>query len=171
MINRWKSKKSKIIIILVVVLIIMSGVGILMNFKLRDLLQRYTENQVTEQARALAQHSSEQFRLEMNSLESVAKNISSDAEMDSKILDTVIGDKENVSMGILRLDGTALVGETLNFADFSGVKKAFHGHSAVCYKEGQGVLFTTPVLDGENVIYVLYKLYDESILLSKFGLS
>lgn len=171
MINRWKSKKSKIIIILVVVLIIMSGVGILMNFKLRDLLQRYTENQVTEQARALAQLSSEQFRLEMNSLESVAKNISSDAEMDSKILDTVIGDKENVSMGILRLDGTALVGETLNFADFSGVKKAFHGHSAVCYKEGQGVLFTTPVLDGENVIYVLYKLYDESILLSKFGLS
>ena len=121
MINRWKSKKSKIIIILVVVLIIMSGVGILMNFKLRDLLQRYTENQVTEQARALAQLSSEQFRLEMNSLESVAKNISSDAEMDSKILDTVIGDKENVSMGILRLDGTALVGETLNFADFSGV--------------------------------------------------
>ena len=34
-----------------------------------------------------------------------------------------------------------------------------------------GILFTTPVYDEENVIYTLYKLYDESGLLEKFGVS
>ena len=32
-------------------------------------------------------------------------------------------------------------------------------------------MFTSPVFDEENVEFVLYKLYDESVLLSKFGIS
>lgn len=171
MINKWINGKRRIIVVLIIVVMIMSGVGVLMNFRLKGLLQSYTEKQVAEQARTLATLSSEQFELEIHNLESISKNISEDAEMDARILDIVIGDKENVAMGILCLDGTALVGKSLNFTDFPGIQKAFRGHSAVCYKEGQGVLFTTPVYDEENVKYVLYKLYDDSILLSKFGLT
>lgn len=171
MISKWKSGKHRIIAILIVVVLIMSGVGVLMNFRLKSLLQSYTETQVTEQARTLAAFSCEQFELEIQELENIAQKFSTAAEVDTAILDMVIGDDENVTMGILCLDGTALEGKSLNFADFPGIQKAFRGHSAVCYKEGQGVLFTTPIYDEENVEYVLYKLYDDSVLLSKFGIT
>lgn len=171
MVNKWLGEKRRIIIVLVIVILIMAGVGVLMNFRLKSLMQSYTEKQVKEQARTLAALSSEQFELEIHNLESTAKNIVADAQMDEKILEIVIGDKRNVTMGILCLDGTALVGSALSFKDFPGIQESFRGHSAVCYKEGQGVLFTTPIYDEENVKYVLYKLYDDSVLCDKFGIT
>ncbi|MDD6811543.1 MAG: response regulator [Lachnospiraceae bacterium] len=171
MINKWINGKYRIIIVLITVIIIMGSVGALMNFRLKSFIQNYVEKQVTEQARTLAALSSEQFDLEIHNLESIAKNISSDATTDAAILDMVIGDKENVTMGLLCLDGTALVGPALNFSDFPGIQNAFRGNSSVCYKEGQGILFTTPIFDGENVRYTLYKLYDDSALLKEFGIT
>ena len=171
MVNKDINRKGRVIIFLVIVVIIMGGVGILMNFRLKSMLQSYVERQVTEQARVLAALSAEQFELEIHNLESVAGNISADVDADAEILGLVIGDKVNVKMGILCLDGTALVGEPLNFSDFPGIQKAFRGNSSVCYKEGQGVLFTTPIYEDENVKYTLYKLYEDSALLDKFGMT
>lgn len=171
MINKRINAKRRIIIVLMIAIFIMGGVGVLMNFRLKSLLQSYTEKQVAEIARTLAALSYEKFELEILNLESTAENISADTETVAAILDIVIGNNENVTMGILCLDGTALAGKPLNFADFTGIQKAFRGNSSVCYKEGEGILFTTPIYDEENVQYVLYKLYDESILLSKFGIS
>ena len=168
--SKWNNGKRRITGVLIIATLIMIGVGVLMNFRLNRLLQTYTEKQITEQARTLAALSAEQFELEMHNLENIAQSIKSDAKEMETVLNICIGNHENAAMGILCLDGTAFVGKTLNFTDFPGIQKAFRGHSAVCYKSGQGVLFTTPVYDEENVEYVLYKLYDESILLSKFGI-
>ena len=168
--SKWNNGKRRITVVLIIATLIMIGVGVLMNFRLNRLLQTYTEKQITEQARTLAALSAEQFELEMHNLENIAQSIKSDAKEMETVLTISIGNHENAAMGILCLDGTAFVGKTLNFTDFPGIQKAFRGHSAVCYKSGQGVLFTTPVYDEENVEYVLYKLYDESILLSKFGI-
>ena len=169
--NKWRNGKHRIIVVLIIVTLIMIGVGLLMRFRLKSLLQVYTEKQVTEQARTLASLSLEQFDLEIRNLENIAKSVKVDMKQTEAFFDICIGADENVTMGILGLDGTAFIGKTLNFADFPGIQKAFRGHSAVCYKEGQGILFTAPVYDEENVEYVLYKLYDESVLISKFGIS
>ena len=171
MINEWINKRRRIIVVLIFAIIIMTIVGVLMNFRLKKLLQSYMEKQVTEQARILAELSAEQFELEIRNLENIARNMTVDTESATTILDLIVDDNENMTMGILRLDGSALAGYSLNFTDFPGIQKAFRGHSAVCYKNGRGILFTTPIFDGENVKYVLYKLYDDSILLSKFGVS
>ena len=168
--SKWNNGKRRITVVLIIATLIMIGVGVLMNFRLNRLLQTYTEKQITEQAKTLAALSAEQFELEMHNLENIAQSIKSDAKEMEAVLNICIGNHENAAMGILCLDGTAFVGKTLNFTDFPGIQKAFRGHTAVCYKSGQGVLFTTPVYDEENVEYVLYKLYDESILLSKFGI-
>lgn len=168
--SKWNNGKRRITVLLIITTLIMIGVGVLMNFRLNRLLHTYTEKQITEQARTLAALSAEQFELEMHNLENIAQSIKSDAKEMEAVLNICIGNHENAAMGILCLDGTAFVGKTLNFTDFPGIQKAFRGRTAVCYKSGQGVLFTTPVYDEENVEYVLYKLYDESILLSKFGI-
>lgn len=169
--SKGLSRKGRVTIFLAVVIVIMSVVGILMNFRLRSLLQSYVEKQVSQQAKTLAMLSAEQFELEIHNLESIAGNITSDVNKDSVIINSVIRDSENVTMGILCLDGTAIVGNPLEFSDFSGIQNAFRGNSSVCYKEGKGILFTTPIYDGENVRYTLYKLYDESILVDNFGLT
>ena len=170
MIKKLKEKK-RVIAFLSAVVVILIGVGLLMNLRLRSLLKGYVEQQVTEQARTLAMLSAEQFELEIYELENMAAKIPANVEKDDAVLDIVLNDSESITMGLLCLNGTALRGSTLNFADFSGIQDAFHGNSSVCYKEGQGLLFTTPVYDEENVIYTLYKLYDESALLEKFGVS
>ena len=169
--NDKQSGKKRIIAFLLVFIMIMVGVGLLMNIRLRSLFMGYVEQQVTEQARTLAELSAEQFELEIYELENAAAKIPADVKADDMILDIVINDSENITMGLLCLDGTALIGNTLNFTDFPGIQNAFRGNSSVCYKEGQGILFTTPVYDGENVIYTLYKLFDESVLLENFGIS
>lgn len=171
MINKRLNGKYRVIAVLSIVIIIMVGVGVLMNYRLESLLKSHVEKQVTEQARVLAELSAEQFELELHNLESISKNISTDVNADALILDIVNGDNENQTMGILCLDGTALLGKSLNFTDFPGIQDAFRGNSSVCYKEGQGILFTTPVYDEENVRYTLYKLYDDSILFNKFGIT
>lgn len=169
--NNWINGKRRIIAVLFIVTMILVGVGVLMSLRLNSLLQNYTEKQVTEQARTLADLSAEKFELEIQNLESIAGSVKKNKSTIASFIDICVGADEDVSMGILCLDGTAYLGNTLNFADFSGIQKAFRGHSAVCYKEGQGVLFTAPVYDDENVEYVLYKLYDESVLLSQFGIT
>lgn len=169
--NERMNGKTRVIAFLTVVIVIMIGVGVLMNVRLHSLLQGYAEKQVTEQARSLAALSAEQFELEIYALENAAAKVPADVEADDEILELVISGSENVSMGLLCLDGTALVGDTLSFSDFPGIQNAFRGNSSVCYKEGQGILFTTPVYDEENVKYTLYKLFDESVLLDKFGIS
>ncbi len=169
--NSWIKGKRRIIIVLLIVTLILVGVGILMSLRLKSLLQIYTENQVAEQARTLGSLSAEQFELEIQNLESIAGSVKSNLEEIDSFLEISTGNDENVSIGLLRLDGSAFLGKTLNYTDFPGIQKAFRGNSAVCYKEGKGILFTTPVYDEENVEYVLYKLYDESVLLEKFGIT
>lgn len=171
MINKWVSKRRRILVVLVIAIIVMGFVGVLMNIRLKSLLRTYMERQVTEQARTLADLSSEQFELEIHNLENIARNIMEDENEAESILNLVADDNENISMGILRLDGTTLVGNSLSFSDFNGIQKSFRGHSAVSYKKGLGALFTTPIYDGENVKYVLYKLYGDSVLGDKFGVS
>lgn len=169
--NKQSNGRSRVVGFLTIVTIIMIGVGVLMNLKLRTLLREYVEQQIVEQARTFAELSAEQFELEIYALENAAARIPADVEPDDEILGLVINNSDNITMGLLCLDGTALSGNSLNFSDFPGIQNAFRGNSSVCYKEGQGILFTTPVYDGENVKYTLYKLFDESVLLDKFGIS
>ena len=171
MIDKWMNGKRRIIFVLIVVTMIMVGVGMLMRIRLQGLMRDYTEHQVTEQARTLAELSANQFELQIRNLENIAGRMQHDTKQMETVLEISSIDDENISMGILRLDGSALLGKTLNFTDFPGIQKAFRGHSAVCYKAGEGILFTTPIYDEENVEFVLYKLYDEQILLREFGVS
>lgn len=163
-----KKRNHRITISIILFIVTMVIVGILMKFKMEALLISYMERQVTEQVRTMALLSSEQFELEIHNLESIATEISVD-KIDESVLETVLGNKENVSVGILTLNGNSIMGKPLDFRDFKGIQDSFRGNSAVCYKEGEGVLFSTPIYSGKNVKYVLYKLYDESILPEKFG--
>lgn len=155
--------KIRIIAILVIFIIILGVVGTMMYLKLKLLLEDYMETQVTEQARILAENVEEKLQRELANMEYVSGILQRTDTMAEDVEDTA-----ECLVGVLKLDGEALMGERLDFADFSGIQNSFRGNSAISYQEGKGVLFTTPVYRDENVKYVLYHLYSEEQVRKRF---
>lgn len=167
----WIKRNRKIIFGIIIFIVIISIVGILMYNKMRTLLNYYVEQQTAQQAELLAQMTEKQFAAELRQLTWTADYIQDHEAQRQDIVNTFVNNKEKVSVGLLEMDGNAVCGESLDFLMFDGIRQSFRGEDAVSYSKEKGLLFTVPVYRGRNVRYVLYKLYDVSLLYDKFGLS
>lgn len=179
--SRLGRGKSKIYIGMAMFMLVLGLVGGLMQFKMRGLLNDYTEKQVGLQAGILAKQANQKFQAEFEQLDLMAQYIREEGTDSSgkwlqkiKKADAakVAGFELNpmASIGLLELDGNAVCGENLDFTEFSGIREAFRGKKAVCSGAGQDLLFTVPVYSNQNVKYVLYKKYDSSLLVEEFGI-
>lgn len=179
--SRLGRGKSNIYMGMAVFMLVLGLVGVLMQFKMRGLLNDYTEKQVGLQAGILAKQANQKFQAEFEQLDLMAQYICEEGTDSSgkwlqkiKKADAakVAGFELNpmVSIGLLELDGNAVCGENLDFTEFSGIREAFRGKKAVCSGAGQELLFTVPVYSNQNVKYVLYKKYDSSLLVEEFGI-
>lgn len=166
--NKWLINK-RIFAGIAIFVAVMIGIGLLMQAKMQQLLEGYMETQVARQAETLAELSARDFALELEQLEELTVYMQTTVDWNS-LLDAATGGQKGVSMGILALNGEAVCGEKLNFADYSGIQESFRGNNAVCYKEDTGMLFTVPVFNGNNIKYVLYRFYSQDILVDEFGI-
>ncbi len=168
--NIRKRIKYRIVIELIIFIGVLVLVGLMMQNKMKTCLNHYIENQVVRQAEVLAQLSGERMELKLEELENVAEDI----QLGLRNINNLSGSSESndsgISMGILDLNGNPVSGEALDFEKFSEINEAFHGNNAVCYCKNEGLLLTTPVYNGNDAEYVLYKLYDKSILVDEFGI-
>lgn len=180
--SRLGRGKSKIIIGMALFLLVLGLVGILMQFKMRELLNDYTQKQVGLQAGLLAEQAQQRFQAEFERLDFMAEYIRQEGtdSSGSWIRDLKEADaaeilkvevKPMVSFGLLELDGHAVYGGKLDFAEFSGIIESFRGKKAVCSGAEQELLFSVPVYSNQNVKYVLYKKYERSLLVEEFGIS
>ncbi len=167
----WIKRNKKILFGSLIFIVISGVVGILMYNKMRTLLHYYVEQQTAQQARLLAQTTEKQFEAELKQLIWTANYIRDNEAERQDIVNTFVNLEDHVSVGLLEMNGNAVCGETLDFLEFDGIRQSFRGEDAVSYSKERGLLFTVPVYHGRNVRYVLYKLYDTSILYDKFGLS
>ncbi len=168
--NLLNNRRARVVLGIGVFVTVLLVVGVLMQVKLRQLLNDYMENQVANQAGAMAQLAEEQFQMELKQMEWAADYLQNHLDAPEKIVESLTTEKETISVGLLEMDGNAVCGEALNFKDFDGIQKSFRGESGVSYCRGKGLLFTLPVYRDKNVRYVLYKLYDESVLYDCFGM-
>lgn len=168
--KEWVKRNRKIIAGIFIFIVIFSVVGILMQNKMKMLLNYYVEQQAVRQAQLLAQMTENQFESELQQLNWTAEYVKDHEAEKQDIVSTFAGNEEKISVGLLETDGSAVCGEALDFLAFDGIRQSFRGKNAVSYNEDQGLLFTVPVYRGRNVRYVLYKLYDISCLYNKFGL-
>ncbi len=168
--NRLVKIKKRIVLWVTLLILVLGIVGILMQNRMRKLLNDYIENQVTRQAGVLADLCEEEFLLRLKEMENIASYIEKYEEIEQIVSYMELSpDKE--STGILQLDGSAVFGEPINFSKFSGIQKSFRGQSAVSYQENLGLLLTVPVYRNENIKYVYYKFYEEALLAEEFGLT
>jgi len=157
-------------------LLIILAVGFLMSQRMREIMDGYVCDMVTEEANTLADLENEKFDSEYRQLlsiasylEEIAANRDQVEEMVPHFLGNEAGWKEG-ERGLLSLDGSAVYGEALSFSDYTGIKESFHGHQAISYCQGKGMVFSVPVLRGPNVRYVLYCKYTEKEIKKRFAL-
>lgn len=180
--NKLSSGKSKIYMGMVMFLLVLGLVGILMQFKMRELLNDYTQRQVSMQAGILASQAEQKFQAEFGQLDFIAEYVreqhmgssgSQSRELEAEDIEYAVKYllKPQVSFGLLELDGNAVYGEALDFTQFSGIAESFRGKKVVCSSDRQELLFTVPVYSDKNVKYVLYKKYEKDLLTEEFGVA
>lgn len=164
--NNKMGKNSRIAISAFLFTLVVAFVGILMHFKLTELLVNYMENQVAQQAESYAGVYSAKLTMEFRRMQNMTEYIEweeLDEEEMQRMEDIFSDSVEGVQYGVLGVGGTVIYGEMLDFSEFPGIQDSFRGNSAVCYSKEKGMLLTTPVFNGKNIKYVLYELFDKEL--------
>ncbi|MBR3835142.1 MAG: response regulator [Lachnospiraceae bacterium] len=167
--NRKKFVNLRTVLSMVALLGVMIVVGSLLGMKLNQILIEHMEKQVTEQSKLLSEQIEQVIEIQFVQLGNIASAVEKNENNPEAVLQTVMQEREGVSVGVLKLDGSVLVGKPLDITKYDGVKSSFRGEEAVSYVAGEGMTFSVPVYRGENIKYVLYKKYDEEILADTFG--
>ena len=171
--QKFRRNKTRIFVSMLVFLVVLIIVGLFMQMRMRQLLYSYMEKQVTVQAEEMSGFVKERFDKEIVSMERVSDKLHQAGSEREKLVRENSGylfpeGSVGMTSGMLALDGTALYGDTLDFAEFTGIQHAFRGNSSVCFSKEKGLLFTVPVYNENNVKYVLYRLYSTKILAEEF---
>ena len=166
--NKLSSRMLAGLIIFIAVMLLVGG--LLFN-RLNFLLQKHMEKQVAGQATLIAKEAEIQLNTELEEL----KNISNEIEIMNNytaILDAYSSTKNSVpfTYGLLALDGSAKYGAYISGREFTGIRDSFRGNAAVSYSKDNGLLFSYPVCNNDNVKYVLYKKYQHEYVSARFTL-
>lgn len=161
-IRKLKNTLSVIFIIFVVLIVICLAMWV----KMSDIIDKQLEEHVNLQAVTVSRVVNNSLNDELRLLSDATAFVD---PADGSI-DMFFSEEEGVDYGVLSINGEAVSGKALNLQEYDGIFDALHGKASVSCS-GNNVLFAVPVYRGENVKYVLYKLYDSSALAKKIDLS
>ncbi len=129
-----------------------------------DRFEKVTDKQLESQSEALAysmsQSLTERFDSQIRELEHISQSIS------SGILNAPpdIAGNDAIDSGMIAVDNTVIIGDSVLPEEYSGITDSFHGNTSVCCGKNGNIMFSVPVFSGENIKYVIYRLYDENSL-------
>lgn len=156
------------ILILAIVLIL---IGVFMQEKVEKLLSTSVEQSVARQTADFSILAEERFQRELAELRYAAQYMGTHEEDIMKAYQSLeTAGRDGVSYGLFNKSFGAVSGKSLSQREFPRLVRAFSGNAIVDYCPGRGLLFAVPVLKGDNVRYVLYRLYNEEVLYDYFGL-
>lgn len=158
-----KRISSRMLLGLLIFVGVMIFVGVLMRGKLNSLLRAHIENVVATQAELMADIFEGKLNAELERLSEIVEELQAEGADYSAILSiySAMNKETESTYGLLALDGSARYGEAVLVQEFSGIRESFRGNKAISYNEEEGLLFTVPVCNGDNVRYVLYQKYDK----------
>lgn len=166
-INRMlKSKRLRNAVLMIVIGFAVLGiVCAIMWVRLNEITRGQVESHVSGYSQMMSEVIDSSFREEL----SILSDVTDFVDVETGKFSNMFEDKEGISYGVVRINGEAVSGESLDFSEYDGFFQSLHGNAAVSVN-GDNVLFTVPVYSGNNVKYVLYKLYDGKTLSDKMNL-
>ncbi len=166
--KKWKiSNLKNFILIILVSFVILIVVCLAMWIKLQEIIDTQLEHHVSEHSAMISKVVDNAFGNELQLLSDAAAFV----DIETGTMQDLFAEEEGVSYGILRINGEASYGEVLEISEYKGIFDALHGNASVCCDKNSNVLFAVPVYNGENVKFVLYKLYDSIALANKIDIS
>ena len=136
------------------------------------LLNATLETTIARQTADMSVAAEERFARELSELSLAARYMESHPTEDmEKDMLAEIQRMEGATAGIVHLGDTGTSGHTVSSLDFSRLISAFRGLRVVDYHAGRGLLFAVPVMRGENVRAVLYRLYSNNVLSELFNIT
>ena len=166
--HSFLAKKGTLLVMLIFGLALLLA-GVMFRSRLGELLVAYTENQTRRQAETLASQAAEKFRAELDNLAYIASKIESNPNEIDRLMPMLFNER-GIKQGLLNVEGNALFGDALPVYIFNGIQTSFRGKSAVTFVRGQGILFTYPIFHGQNIKYVLYRLYPVRAVEERFAI-
>lgn len=152
----------------IVYLIVIGFVCILLVSRINVEIEKRVISDVAARAELCAHTLDNKFSSELEELEQTAVIVQYDATGIEYIENLNLNNIDDASYGVLNINGDALVGQKLSYSQYPTIINTFKGNPGVCFSDSGNVLFSVPVYNGQNVKYVLYKLYDCSTLADKF---
>ena len=135
--------------------------------KMQKIINEQVEHHVAEQGRMLSKTIDNSFADELKLLNEITAFVN----IDNGSLEQFLNKEDGVSYGVLGINGKAYEGESIAINEYDAIFQAVHGNISVSCGKNNTVMFAVPVYSGENVKYVLYKLYDSEVLARKLDLS
>ena len=188
-IGSWKELKSmnkklpqydrRLMIILVLFGILMIGIGFLISQRLEYRINDYAVSLIQSEAKDAGNQYSTTLMSEMSALGKIGRLMlqyekedgSTNFDRTIDFIEKAFREEADVIYGIAAADGSAIYGGVLPVAQYDGMLSALHGYNSISHTSGGSVLFAYPVLNNDNVRYVLYKLCSSEYLEANYGLS
>ena len=143
--------------------------GVFLYARVDTLLNVYMEVQGEKQAETLAELTERQFQTELIALYTVASELPRIEGMRADALRAIQSADYAGRIGVQRIDGSPFYGEVYSADDFPCIEKAVHGENAISFCPGKGLMFCVPAFRDDNILFVVYRLYPESVLFERFG--
>ena len=153
-------------------LAILAVLVFLLHVKLDSLMNQEMEDIVARQAELVAQIARERFDREIEQMDRTTLMVASGAVNPDLLTAEINRSEEGIAAGIAGLDGNVIAGMPLPESDSirRQISMGFQGEQNSRYHEGVGLLLTAPIMHGNNVAAVFYKLYTESAAAEVFRL-
>lgn len=152
-------------------IVVLIFVGLLLNSRIKTLLYRFTEGQVARQAATVAESASAVFDAEYTKIEYRSSVMDKNVDTIVHVLESMQLSEPDIEMGLLDINGNAVFGKAYLPSEFECIRSSFRGNTAVSYSKEHGLLFSTPVYNGNNIKYVLYELCPTDKIVKYFGVS
>ncbi len=148
-------RHKKLIPGVVLVVALMFTIALLMKTKSNELKYDTLLDRVTDETTTMTQVYEDRFDKQMEQLEEYALRV----RMGEDNICLTLDNEKGVIYGVIKLDGEVLSGRAISEEFYPGIQDAFRGNKNVMYVPQKGMMFAVPVYNGNNVRYVMYKVY------------
>ena len=168
--KRARAKKllSKVSIAIIYIVVI-SFVCLLLVLRINHEVESSVVGDVAVRAELAADSLNDKFTTELSQLTEMA-DVFRKGEDSVDYINYLNENSENGTVyGVLKINGEAAGGRAVNFEDYPAILDSFRGNEGVICGPAETIMFTVPVYSGQNVKYVMYKLYRCDVLTNNYG--
>ena len=165
------NRRFRLPVTIAVMVALLALLGVTLYVQVNYLLNVYMVEQGKKQVETLAEITGRQFEGELGALFVVASELGRIEGMRTEALRAIQDADADGRIGVLRIGGSPFYGEVYSMDDYPCLESATHGESDISYLEGKGLMFAVPAFRGNNIAYVVYRLYPEEMLFERFGVT